>query len=117
MTSAGSSSSSFHCSKLGVDINLVSHGKNDQQSDCIIANAQGIAILHLLKLSNFIDLDSPEMSIMPGSYVKSGHLQAEPFTKPPLDAIATKAKCFHKELHDFVMDADGQQLKTSLHYL
>ena len=117
MTSARSSSLSFHCSKLGVAINLTSHGKYDQQSDCIITNAQGVAILHSLKLSDFIDLDSPDLSIMPGSYVKSGHLQAEPFAKPPSDAIAMKAECFHKELHDFVMDEDGWQIKTGLHYL
>jgi hypothetical protein len=44
-------------------------------------------------------------------------LQAEPFAKPLSNAIAMKAKHFHEELHDFVMDEDGWQIKTGLHYL
>ena len=114
MISSISSSLPFHHSKLGVAINLGSHGRYDQLSSCIIANDQGLAILHLLKLSNFIDLDSPDLSIMPGSFAKSSHLQAKPFTKPPSEANATKAACFHKKLHDFVMDKDGHQIKTGM---
>ena len=113
-TSSSSSSLPFHHSKLGVAINLGSHGKYDQPSGCIIANDQGLAILHLLKLSDFIDLDSPDLSIMPGSFTKSGCLQAKPFTKPPSDANAMKATCFHKKLHDFVIDKDGYQIKTGM---
>ena len=114
MTSSISSSLPFHCSKLGVVINLGSHGRYDQLSSCIIANDQGSAILHSLKLSNFIDLDSPDLSIMPGSFAKSGHLQAKPFAKPPSEANAMKATCFHKKLHDFIMDEDGHQIKTGM---
>ena len=117
MTSSGSSSLPFHHSKLGVAINLGSHGKYNQPSGCIIANDQGLAILHSLKLSNFIDLDSPDLSITPGSFAKSSHLQAEPFTKPPSDANAMKAACFHKKLHDFIIDEDGCQIKTGMQYL
>ena len=114
MTSSGSSSLPFHYSKLGVAINLGSHGRYDQPSGHIIANDQGLAILHSLKLSDFIDLDSPDLSIMPGSFTKSSHLQAEPFAKPPSDANATKATCFHKKLHDFIIDKDGHQIKTGM---
>ena len=95
-------------------INLGSHGRYDQPSSCIIANDHGSAILYSLKLSDFIDLDSPDLSIMPGLFTKSGHLQAEPFTKPPSEANAMKATCFHKQLHDFVMDEDGCQIKTGI---
>ena len=109
-----SSSQPFCCSKLGVAINLGSHSKYDQLSGHIIASDQGLAILHLLKLHNFIDLDSPDLSIMPGLFTKSGHLQAKPFAKPPSEANAMKDTCFHKQLHDFVMDDDGHQIKTGM---
>jgi hypothetical protein len=76
-----------------------------------------MAILYSLKLHDFIDLDSPDLSITPGLFAKSGHLQAEPFAKPPSEANVTKDACFHKQLHDFVMDEDGQQIKTGMRYL
>ena len=111
-----SSSQPFHCSKLGVAINLSSHGKYDQPSGCIIASDQGLAILHSLKLQDFIDLDSPDLSITPGSFAKSGQLQAEPFAKPLSEANATKDACFHKQLHDFIMNDDSHQIKTGMQY-
>jgi hypothetical protein len=113
-TSSGSSSLPFHHSKLGVAINLGSHGKYNQPSGHIIANDQGLAILHLLKLSDFIDLDSPDLSITPGLFAKSSCLQAEPFAKQLSDANAMKAACFHKKLHDFVIDKDSYQIKTGM---
>ena len=117
MISSILSSQPFRCSKLGVVINLGSHGKYDQPSGHIIASDQGLAILHSLKLHDFIDLDSPNLSIMPGSFTKSGHLQAKPFAKPPSEANAMKDARFHKQLHDFIMDDDGCQIKTGMQYL
>jgi hypothetical protein len=107
MTLSGLLSLPFHHSKLGVVINLGSRGRYDQLSSHIVANNQGLAILHLLKLSDFIDLDSPDLSIMPGLFTKSSCLQAKLFAKPPSDANAMKATYFHKKLHDFVIDEDG----------
>jgi hypothetical protein len=66
------SSQPLICSKLGVAINLSSHGKYDQLRGHIIANDQGLAILDSLQLTEFIDLDSPDLSITPGSFARSG---------------------------------------------
>ena len=109
-----SSSQPLSCSKLGVAINLSSHGKYDQPRGCIVASDQGLAILQSLQLADFIDLDSPNLSITPGSFARSGQLQAEPVAKPPSDANTTKDACFHKQLHDFIMDDDSRQIKTGL---
>ena len=114
MISLTSASQPLHRSKLGVVINLSSHGKYDQPSGHIIASDQGLAILHSLKLKDFIDLDSPNLSITPGSFARSGRLQAEPVAKPPSEANTTRDACFHKQLHDFVMDDDSHQIKTGL---
>ena len=111
-----SSSQPLIRSKLGVAINLSSHGKYDQPRGHIIANDQGLAILDSLKLTDFIDLDSPDLSITPGSFARSGRVQAEPVTKPPSEANVMKAACFHKQLHDFIMDDDSHQIKTGLRY-
>ena len=67
-----SSSQPLIHSKLGVVINLSSHGKYDQPRGRIIANDQGLAILDSLKLAEFINLDSPNLSITPGSFARSG---------------------------------------------
>ena len=111
-----SSSQPLCHSKLEVVINLSSHGKYDQPRGCIIASDQGLAILYSLKLTEFIDLDSPNLSITPGSFARSGRLQAEPVTKPPSEANAMKDVHFHKQLHDFIMDNDSHQIKTGLRY-
>ena len=114
MISSTLSSQPLSCSKLGVAINLSSHGKYDQPRGCIVASDQGLAILHSLKLTDFINLDSPNLSITPGSFARSSQLQAEPVAKPPSEANAMKDACFHKQLHDFVMDDDSHQIKTGL---
>ena len=116
MISSTSSSQPLHLSKLGVVINLSSHGKYDQPSGCIIDSDQGLAILHSLKLQDFINLDSPNLSITPGLFTKSGWLQAKPVTKPPSEANATRDTHFHKQLHDFIMDDDSCQIKTGMQY-
>jgi hypothetical protein len=94
--SSTSSSQPFHHSKLGLAINLSNNGKYDQPSGHIIASDQGVAILYSLKLHDFIDLDSPDLSITPGSFTKSSCLHAEPFAKPPSEANVTKDACFQR---------------------
>ena len=71
MISLTLASQPLHHSKLGVAINLSSHRKYDQPSGRIIASDQGLAILHSLKLEDFIDLDSPDLSITPGLFARS----------------------------------------------
>ena len=116
MISSTSSSQPLSRSKLGVVINLSSHRKYDQPRGHIIASDQGLAILQSLQLADFIDLDSPNLSITPGSFARSGQLQAEPVAKPPSNANTMKDAHFHKQLHDFIMDDDSCQIKTGLQY-
>ena len=90
------SSQPLHRSKLGVAINLSSHRKYDKLSGHIIASDQGLAILHSLKFKDFINLDSPDLSITPGLFARSSQLQAEPVTKPPSEANCWERQLIHK---------------------